>query len=77
MDKIIRYKPIQKQSFEDFFNIVIDTGVCEYCTNYDECVETMGADNLQAISGNGCSAFDNTMENIKNIYLLKECKHQS
>jgi len=73
MDKIIRYKPTQKQSFEDFFNIVTDTGICKYCLGYEECKDIMGEDNIQAITGNGCSAFDNSVENIKQIYLLEQC----
>ena len=77
MDKIIRYRTAQTVSFEDFFNIVTDTGKCEYCNSYNDCLEVMGLDNLQAISGNGCSAFDNSIENIKKFYLLEMCAHNT
>jgi hypothetical protein len=33
----------------------------------------MGEENIEAISGNGCSAFDNSVENIKRFYLLEKC----
>lgn len=73
MDKIKRYRTVQTVSFEDFFNIVTDTGRCEYCDSYADCVEAMGKENVEAISGNGCSAFDNSIENIKKFYLVKMC----
>lgn len=73
MEKINRYKPTQNHSFEEFFNLVTDIGICECCQSYEECKELMGEDNIKSISGNGCSAFDNSIDNIKKIYLLKEC----
>ncbi len=73
MDKIRRYRTAQSITFEDFFNLVTDTGRCEYCDSYEECKEAMGEDNIEAISGNGCSAFDNSIENIKRFYLLDKC----
>lgn len=73
MDKIQRYRAVQTVSFEDFFNIVTDTGVCKYCDSYEECREAMGDENLECISGNGCSAFDTSVENIKKFYLLEKC----
>ena len=74
MDKIKRYRNKQEQSFEDFFNIVTDTGICEFCDSYNECLEYIGLDNLSCISGNGCSAFDTSVEKLKKQYLLKYCK---
>ena len=73
MDKIKRYRTAQSITFEDFFNLVTDTGRCEYCDSYEECKEAMGEDNIEAISGNVCSAFDNSIENIKRFYLLDKC----
>ena len=73
MEKIKRYRNAQKQSFDEFFNFVTDSGICQYCDNYQECVEAMGIDNIECISGNGCSAFDTSVDNIKNIYLLEKC----
>ena len=73
MDKIIQYRPTQKQTFEDFFNIVTDTGICQYCLGYEECKDVMGEDNILAMTGNGCSAFDNSVDNLKQIYLLEQC----
>ena len=75
MEKIKRYRPIQSMSFETFFNMVTDKGICKYCSTYGECLDIMGEDNLEALSGNGCGAFDNTVENIKKIYLIEECQH--
>ena len=73
MDKIKRFRDIQTITFDDFFNIVTDTGICKYCDSYEECLEAMGEDNINAISGNGCSAFDNSVDNIKKFYLIDKC----
>lgn len=73
MDKIKRFRAAQTVSFEEFFNIATDTGICKYCDSYDECCEAMGLDNIEAISGNGCSAFDTSVENLKKFYLLEKC----
>ena len=73
MNKIQRYRPTQAITFEDFFNTVTDNGICKYCSGYQECLEAMGEENVQSISGYGCSAFDNTVENIKQFYLIEYC----
>lgn len=73
MEKIKQYRTVQKVSFEDFFNIVTDTGICKYCDSFAECMEAMGEDNMEAISGNGCSAFDNSVDNLKKYFLLEQC----
>ena len=73
MDKIKRFRNIQTVSFDDFLNVVVDTGICKCCESYEECLEMMGESNMEAISGNGCSAFDNTVDNIKKIYLVEQC----
>lgn len=73
MDKINRYRETQKQTFDEFFNTVTDLGICQYCDSYQECAEVMGADNIEAISGNGCSAFDTSVDKIKKLYLTKMC----
>lgn len=73
MDKINRYRYVQKQSFDEFFNFITDSGICKYCDNYNDCLEAMGTDNLEYMSGNGCSAFDTSIDNIKKAFLI-ECK---
>lgn len=73
MERIIQFRPIQKMSFDEFFNLVTDTAPCQYCDSYEECAEVMGYDNIDSISGNGCAAFDNTVENLKKFYLLEQC----
>ena len=73
MDKIKRFRNTQIISFDDFLNIVIDTGICKYCSLYEECLEAIGEDNIDTISGNGCSAFDNSVDEIKKIYLVEQC----
>ena len=73
MDKIKRYRPTQIQSFEDFFNIVTDLGLCQYCDSYDECMEVMGKDNIETISGQGCGAFDASVDSLKKYFLLDKC----
>ena len=73
MDKIQRFRLTQKQTFEDFFNFVTDSGLCKYCDSYEDCCEAMGQENVDSVSGNGCSAFDNSVENIKKFYLVEQC----
>jgi hypothetical protein len=73
MDKIKRFRNAQTQSFEDFFNLIIDKGVCEYCDSYQECMEIMGQENIEYISGNGCNAFDTSVDRIKKAFLLEKC----
>ena len=73
MDKIHRYRNTQEISFDDFVNDVIDKGVCKYCNSYEECLEAMGGNNMESISGNGCAGFDNSVEEIKKIYLIDKC----
>ena len=73
MEKIKQYRAVQTVSFEDFFNIVTDTGICKYCNSFNECCEAMGENNIEAISGNGCSAFDNSVDNLKKYFLLEQC----
>jgi GTP cyclohydrolase III len=72
-NKINRYREVQSTSFEEFFNAVTDTGVCECCDNYEECVQYIGQDNIVTVSGNGCSGFDSSIENIKKHFLLEKC----
>ena len=71
--KIKRFREVQSTSFEDFFNKVTDSGLCEYCDSYTECVEYMGAENVESMSGNGCSAFDASVDSLKKHFLLDKC----
>lgn len=71
--KIKRFREVQTTSFEDFFNKITDTGVCEYCDSYDECLEYMGKENIDCISGNGCSSFDTSVDKLKKHFLLEKC----
>jgi hypothetical protein len=73
MDKIKRFRNAQTISFEEFFNYVTDKGICEYCDDYEECLEAMGEENIQYMSGNGCGAFDSSVDNIKKHFLLEKC----
>ena len=73
MDKIKRFRNTQTQTFDEFFNQITDTGVCEYCDSYDECLEAMGHESIECISGNGCHAFDTSLERIKKAFLLEKC----
>jgi len=74
--KIKRFRETQTISFDDFFNDIIDNGICEYCNSYEECSEAMGKDNVELISGNGCSAFDNSVDNLRKIFLLTKCSYK-
>ena len=71
--KIKRFREVQLVSFEDFFDKATDSGICEYCDSYNECIDYMGYENVVAISGNGCSAFDCSVEQLKKHFLLEKC----
>ena len=73
MDKIERYREVQKETFEDFFNTVVDKCICRYCDNYKECLEYLGEENVECLSGTGCAGFDTSVENVREIF-LKERK---
>ena len=73
MEKIKRYRETQKVSFEDFFNLVTDTGVCKCCKYLNYCIEMMGEDNVEALSGYGCREFDNSVDKLKNFFLIEQC----
>lgn len=71
--KIKRYREIQSMTFDDYLNVIVDNALCPYCTEYKECLECMGEDNIQAISGCGCSAFDASVEELEKHFLLEKC----
>lgn len=71
--KIKRFRETQETTFEDFFNKVTDEGICRYCESYQDCMEAMGADNIEAISGNGCGGFDASVDDLKKAFLLEKC----
>ena len=71
--KIKRYREVQLVSFEEFFDKATDSGICQYCDSYNECIDYMGYENVESISGNGCSAFDCSVEALKKHFLLEKC----
>ena len=77
MEKIKRYRNTQKQTFESFFEEVTDSGICKYCSSFNDCLTVLGEESIDSISGNGCSAFDNSIEEIKKFYLIEMCSHKS
>lgn len=77
MDKIIRFRNTQPLTLDDFIDEVLDKPSCTYCQYIDDCIESMGDDILDVIGHNGCTAFDNTVEGLTKIYLLKYCTTKS
>ena len=73
MEKIIRFRTTQPLTLDDFIDKVLNNPSCLYCQYLNDCVEYMGDDIIDVIGINGCSAFDNTVEGLKNIYLKKYC----
>lgn len=70
MDKIIRFRSPQTKTLEDFLEDVIKTPCCKYCEYHDECQEMMGMESIEEeLGGYGCSAFDNTVEELTKHYL--------
>ena len=73
MERLITSRDTQTISIDDYINEIIDGGVCKYCDYYDFCSEYVGEDNIQEISGCGCSAFDAPIEKLKKCYLIEKC----
>ena len=70
MDKIIRYRNLQTKSLEDFVEEILKKPSCKYCSYHDECQEMMGMENIdEEFEGYGCTAFDNTVEDLTKLYL--------
>ena len=72
MEKIIRFRNTQPLTLDDFIDEVLDKPSCEYCIYEKDCQESMGEDLVEIIgSCNGCTAFDNTITRLKDIYIKK------
>lgn len=71
MEKIIRFRDSQPITLDDFIEDVLDNPCCKYCIYLSDCTENMGADVVASIGEGGCTAFDNTITGLKNIYLKK------
>jgi len=77
MERIIRYRCTQPLTLDDFIEEVLNKPCCTYCQYLDDCTENMGCDAIEVIGYNGCSAFDNTITGLKEIYLKKYCNTTS
>jgi hypothetical protein len=73
MEKIIRFRNTQPITLDGFIEEVLDKPSCKYCQYIEECTENMGQDVLECIGDSGCSAFDNSINGLKEIYLKKYC----
>jgi hypothetical protein len=73
MDKIIRFRQTQPITLDGFIEEVLDKPSCKFCKYIEECSENMGEDVMEAIGDSGCGAFDNSVEELKKIYLKKYC----
>jgi len=75
MEKICRYRKAQPITLEQFLENILDNPCCKYCTCHDECQEMMGLNNIEEdLGGYGCSAFDNSIENLALAYKEEYCK---
>ena len=73
MERLITSRNTQTIPIDDYINEIIDRGVCKYCDYYDFCSEYIGEDNMQELSGWGCSSFDAPIEKLKECYLNEKC----
>jgi hypothetical protein len=71
MDKIIRIRNTQPLTLDEFIDEVLDKPNCNYCMYKEDCVELMGEDLMGIVGNNGCSAFDFTLNDLKNKYIKK------
>ena len=69
MEKIIRFRNSQPITLDDFIENVLDKPSCKYCIYFKDCSENMGSDVIESIGEEGCTAFDNTITGLKEIYL--------
>ena len=73
MERIIRFRNTQPITLDDFIEAVLDNPSCKYCQYLDDCTESMGEDVVESIGDGGCTAFDNSIIGLKELYLKKYC----
>lgn len=73
MERIVRYRTTQSITPDEFIEEILKKPSCKYCQYLEDCTENMGEDVLECIGDGGCSAFDNSIENLINIYHKQYC----
>lgn len=73
MERIERFRRTQPITLDEFIEKVLDAPSCAYCENFDECKEYMEEDPSILVGEGACSAFDNTVTGLKEIYLKEYC----
>ena len=71
VNRIIRYRKTQSVTLDDFITKAIDEQKCKNCIFYEECKHYMP--DIDTYDITGCTAFDNTIENLENIYKKQYC----
>ena len=72
MNKINRYRKTQTISIDDFLLKAIEEQSCKFCKYHDECKEYIT--DIDEYEITGCTAFDNSIENLEQIYFNNYCK---
>lgn len=71
MNKINRYRKTQTISIDDFLLKAIEEQSCKFCKYHDECKEYIT--DIDEYEITGCTAFDNSIENLEQIYINNYC----
>ena len=71
MQKIFNIRASQPVTLEGFYEEVLKSPSCEYCSYKSECEADMGFDIIETLSEYSCACFDNTLEGLADIYKKK------
>lgn len=74
MEKINRYRKIQKVTLNDFLLDAVNNPSCKNCIYYNDCQELIGGNLEELMGGNGCGAFDNDFKSLTDIYVNRYVK---
>lgn len=71
MDKIINNRTSQPESIEQFVDRILKNPTCEYCIYRQDCESEAGFDMVETLGDYSCSYYDNSVDNLIDIYKLK------
>lgn len=71
MIQIKRYRKTQPLTMDDFIDNAIEEQACKNCVFYEECKSYIP--DLDDCNITGCKAFDNSIENLEQLYIKQYC----
>ena len=73
-EKIIRFRPTQEKTLDQFLVDVLDNPKCKYCDFKAECESYMGEETMEELKDYGCAAFDSTVTKLTEHYQKEFCR---